>query len=358
MLNQNRLFREVDLRNTDVDLDYPSKYYDSSLLGQLSINRVAGIAFFRLSQTKINLNRIPSEYLDTLSAIYKSNLERSAEFLKNLDYMAGLFCNAPFKHAFLKGAFLASKLYERGLRTSNDIDVLILSKDISACQKLLLENGFIQGHKRGDIIIPAERAEIINSRMNYGETIPLHKKNEEGIFSVDLNTSLDFKPSVDSILMNRMLDSAVSIQIGGGRAFFSLDAIHFIMHLCCHLYKEATTFDWVATMRDLKLYKFVDILVFLDAFGSDRFFSALTKEINELQLNRECYYTFENSAIIFPRMRDMPGFSSMLSDIRPSKLEFMVQVVNPKSNEVYYHQKSFEDWFFCEDRVAQLRKAL
>ena len=41
----------------------------------------------------------------------------------------------------------------------------------------------------------------------------------------------------------------------------------FFIHLCTHLYKEATTLPWVQMRRDMTLYKFSDIYLLMSQFS-------------------------------------------------------------------------------------------
>ena len=46
----------------------------------------------------------------------------------------------------------------------------------------------------------------------------------------------------------------------------TLNKYDFFIHLCCHLYKEATTLPWVKMGRDMTFYKFCDIYMLMFAF--------------------------------------------------------------------------------------------
>ena len=44
----------------------------------------------------------------------------------------------------------------------------------------------------------------------------------------------------------------------------TLDDAGFFIHLCAHLYKEATTLPWIEMHRDMTLYKYCDIHMMLE----------------------------------------------------------------------------------------------
>jgi len=356
MVPYDRIFREIDLQNPVVDIDDPVQYYNETLLGQLCTNRVSSAAYHRMCTNQQDFRKIPREFLKTLEALHEINLKRTEDFLENLSCLADMFKDADFTHAFLKGSFLTPRLYPRGVRTSNDIDILVEQKDISRCQRILTDNGFIQGGIQGNTLVPSSRSEIINSRMNFGETIPFRKRKEGQFISVDINFSLDFKPSGNNETISKLLSSATRVAIDESRYLHTLEPTNFLIHLCCHLYKEATTYHWVRYRRDLMLYKFVDICVFFDAFASESFFAELSRRIIELGSEEECYYTFENTTVIFPRIKALPGFEALMATIKPSNLDFMRQVVSPGDKRVFWNDMNFTDWFFCEDRISELRE--
>ena len=132
MVPYDRIFREIDLQNPVVDIDDPVQYYNETLLGQLCTNRVSSAAYHRMCTNQQDFRKIPREFLKTLEALHEINLKRTEDFLENLSCLADMFKDADFTHAFLKGSFLTPRLYPRGVRTSNDIDILVEQKDILA----------------------------------------------------------------------------------------------------------------------------------------------------------------------------------------------------------------------------------
>ena len=137
--------------------------------------------------------------------------------------------------------------------------------------------------------------------------------------------------------------------------FRTLNPIDFIIHLSCHLFKEATNYDWVIRRRDLMLYKFCDINVFMHKYGTQKFFSSLANYIKKYNLQKECYYTLENASIIYPRLNKLEGYHSLKHFIRTNDLTFMKQIIYPREKVLYQYDMSFTDWFFCHNRVDHLR---
>jgi hypothetical protein len=326
----------------------------SSLLGDICINRIGGIAYKNMN--KLKNFRVLKEFKTTIEAVYKDNIRKTESFKKNIKYLSQIFKDVNFNYAFLKGSFLTTKLYESGYRTSNDIDILINENDITNCQNVLLNNGFVQGEYKKDVgIIPANRREILMSRMNYGETIPFVKMIEDEPVNIDLNFSVDFKPAGQSQIVSELLMNTIEVEFENV-CFKTLNRIDFLIHLCCHLYKEATTINWVRSNRDLQLYKFSDINIFFHECILKEDFQNIVKCIAEFGVEKECYYTFENASVIYPNLKKIEGFEKMLNDIKPKDIKFMKQIYDPMDKNVYEYDITFEEWFMSKKRISHLRK--
>lgn len=167
------IFQLSDVFCDSIKGDY-SNINQAILLGNICTNRIAGIAYKNMYKSTVNWQK---ECKDVLKTMYRNNVQESRIFKDFVKEIALILKNADFKYVLLKGAYLSTSLYEEGMRTSNDIDILIQEKDIEKCQCLLEKNGFIQGFvEDGETIRPATRHEIVMARMNYGETVPFVKK--------------------------------------------------------------------------------------------------------------------------------------------------------------------------------------
>ena len=267
--------------------------------------------------------------------------------------MSRILSENKFKYAVLKGSFLIPFMYEPGIRTSNDIDILINKSDVSLLQELLKSEDFVQGYFRDGEIIPASRREIIDSLMNNGETIPFMKMINNELLTMDINFSLDFK--ADNKIVGDILTDCVDM-VKDEINLKTLNPVDFIIHLCCHLYKEATTYDWVIRRRDLMLYKFSDINLFLHKYSDEKYLSLLADRIKQFNVEKECYYTFENSAIIYPQIRNIFKFNEFINDIKPDNLDFMKQIIYPREKRLFKYDMDFVDWFFCDNRIKALNE--
>lgn len=321
------------------------------LIGQIVMNRITGIAF-----DNFDLERGPKEAIKFLKQSYISNIKANDSYIDSLAYLSTILMDVDIPYALLKGAYLIPFVYKKGHRTSNDVDIMIASKNVTSLQTILLDNGFLQGSLSYDgSFKPASRREIVQSKMNYGETIPFFKNHSDHWIELDINFSLDYKPTQLESVISEMLSNTIEVEKDDLR-FRTLNGIDFMIHLCCHLYKEATTFDWVATKRDMMLYKFSDINVLFMKKGSFDYCSQLAERIVRYGLEKECFYAFENASLIFPRLNSIDGFVKLKHTIKPQKLNFMRQIIHPSERKVYQFDLDFTNWFFCKNRIECLKE--
>lgn len=324
--------------------DYPF------VLGHLIYNRMGAIAYETIRKCDLvgNVNR---EFCNSLANIYEMNCERTKSYNKTLEMISEVLEGVDFPYALLKGAYLIS-VYPLGLRTSNDIDILIEQHNITKVANLLQRNGFIQGNLRNGVFVPATRLEIIKSRMNRGETVPFVKKVDLPKLmycEIDINFSIDSIAYQKTDIVNTMLHDVKKMILDTSYTLLPLD---FLIHLCVHLFKEATVINWVKMGRDLSLYKFCDIYLLLEKWMDEDFSRNLSNKILDYGLNKECYYALYYTKKLFGIENII--LDSLLNEIKPNNVEYLKEVVDIEKGKTYYHEKDIIDWFFCGNRKELL----
>ena len=323
------------------------------ILGQLLFHRMGSAAYHILRECGL-LGRLNREVRNTLKTVYNSAVIKSESIKCALAELAGLLEIADFPFALLKGAYLIS-LYPVGLRTSNDIDILISQADITRMEKLLKTYGFEQGNIRNGSFAPASRAEILSSRMNRGEVVPFIMRMdlpEMKFLEIDINFSLDFKAKQENDLVFDLLKKTQPLIKTARGELFTLTPADFLIHLCCHLYKEASVYAWVEMNRDLSLYKFTDIYLLLNKWGDTSFYSELQERIIDHGLQKECYYALLYTSELFEY--DGSRFNQLLCAIRPQDTRYLQSIVHPEEKKVYQYQEGFTDWLFIHNRKEHL----
>ena len=304
------------------------------VLGNILFHRMGGVAYETLKKTEL-LSATNREFRNTLEAIYTSNTEKTTAYREALSQLSGVFSDIPIRYAFLKGAYLCS-IYPVGLRTSNDVDVLISKESTGFVSERLREYGFRQGHIRNGVFVPATRAEIISSKMNRGETVPFVLdlgKTHMRYLEVDLNFSLhesnEQNGVVSELLNRRMKYSAQATHA------YTLDKYDFVLHLCAHLYKEATVMAWVRMNRDLSLYKFMDIYMLLYDWDDEDYKKLLNAAL-DTDLEADLYYALYFTRELFAMTSMSLDQALEYLELRRPGIELVLhQVKDPTSRQTF-----------------------
>lgn len=153
-----------------------------------------GVAYDTLKKHNL-LGKVNREFRNSLGAAYEQNVQKNRSFMRCVKMLSEILSPCSCSINMLKGAFLCAH-YPEGYRTSNDVDLHVLPKDVTTVGNYLSHAEFQQENIRNGEFIPATRQEIIESNMLSGETVPYIKEvNLPFIkfFEVDINFSLYYK---------------------------------------------------------------------------------------------------------------------------------------------------------------------
>ncbi len=340
--NQRSLHRHLD-KIPDLDL----------VLGKLYTNRMAGVAYGVLAKNEL-LNLIGREPRNALYIAYQYNLQRNESYYKCIEMLVKRLSACDKRYVFLKGAYLCGK-YPEGYRISNDVDILVSGDDVTLIGRSLSNIGFEQGYIRNNTFVPASRREIISSKMLRGETVPYVMEVDlpcMKYFEVDINFSLDYKNG-DKQLVAKLISDSETAYVNGIELPI-LKKEDFIIHLCEHLYKEAATYPWIKSGRDMTLYKYCDIYYLLCDMTSIEAEKLLCR-IKELGCERACYYAIFSTNELF-------GINDIAKDILLGKLmpeddSFLYIIEDPQSKRRYrYSEKNISKRFWQGDRINMLEE--
>lgn len=327
----------------------------ANVLGHLFMNRMQAVAYGVLKGNDL-LGQVNREFRNSLSGAYVQNREKNKSFFRCLEMLSDILIDHSDKFAMLKGALLCG-IYPEGYRTSNDIDLLVRPKDVTAIGDALSNAGFRQGKVQNNKFIPASRREVIASKMMRGETVPYIL--EVGLpfmqfFEVDINFSLDYKNS-DTDTLSDMLGRTI-VDTSGKQNIVTLAPDDFFIHLCSHLYKEATTFPWIKMNRDMTLYKFCDIYMLLHSKGQKEV-QELYQRAEQLGMTNICsaailwtsaLFDIENTYALEYANADLSG-----------KESFLHEVIAPAEHTRFtYIEKNIRARFFSEDRSILLKETI
>lgn len=320
------------------------------VLGMIFSNRMAGIAYHTLSTLDL-LQSTNREFRNSLRDIATVNRRSNREFAGCLNFLTAELDACGVDYALLKGAYLCN-LYPIGCRTANDIDVLIAPEDVGKVSARLKLAGFKQGYLRDRSFTPATREQIIESRMTRGETVPFVKDTRHPFIKyleVDLNFSLDYKNG-DGKLLREILARAERVSAGEA-TIKTLCPGDFFLHLCSHLYKEATTMPWIKMRRDMTLYKYSDLYLLLNGM-SDSEISKVIELAIKYGCAHELAYSLKSVEALFGVSRE--PIRAFLRNFPPERLD---EVISPSEGKLYrYTESDIEKRFFSSDRFSLLRE--
>ena len=330
------------------------KFATPEVLGHLFFNRMQAIAYGTLLKHEL-LGKVNREFRNSLKCAHEQNVKKNTSYFWFVQYLENILSNCDCEYAMLKGAYLCH-LYPEGYRTSNDIDLLVHPDDVTVIGNILLDAGFKQGHVRNGKFESATRKEIIESRMMRGETVPYIKEiNLPGLqfLEVDINFSVDYKPGETDIL-EQMVSDIIVIDEPDGFKIHTLSKSDFFIHLCSHLYKEATTLPWVEMQRDMALYKYCDIYVLLNE-ATKKDIDELFIRTKELQMGKICAFAILQTSELFYFKNDYA--IKVTKEILEFDEDFIHTVISPKDKKKYvFTEKNISNRFFSNDRKSLLKE--
>ena len=319
------------------------------VLGMLFANRMGGIAYHTLTEAELS-DRADREFRNALKNISLLNKMQNDDYYSCLRYLSTELDACGIPYALLKGAFLCA-WYPKGCRTSNDVDVLIAPEDVGKVSAKLKMAGFRQGYLKNGAFVPATRQEIIESKMTRGETVPFIKETKLSYIKyleVDLNFSLDYKNSNDTVLKEML--GKTRVETFGKTMVRTLAPVDFLLHLCAHLYKEATTMPWVRMKRDMTFYKYCDLYALLHDY-TDEQTDELIRRAVDLNLRNELYYCLKSIETFFGL--PCPVFHDHSLDERDP----LHDVISPRDKKYYrYTEQNLIKRFFAKNRVKLLKE--
>lgn len=337
---------------TDLILLINEGQASASVLGELFYNRMAGIAYGVLKDACL-LGKVNREFRNSLHNAYLQNIERNKSFFKCLKYVSQILQKTENDYVMLKGAYLCS-LYPLGYRTSNDIDLLVNPKSITKIEKLLSAEGFMQGNIRNGSFVPADRREIISSRMSRGETVPFIKEVNLPFMKyleIDINFSLGFS-SDDGEAIKDIIRNAKFVDIDDFKIRIPSES-HFFLHLCSHLWKEASTYPWIEMKRDMSLYKYCDIYMLMHTLPVD-IMDEIVECARKYGIERDCFCTLAQTKELFGDNNSVYDIFIDKFDVDANEIDI---VIYPKEKKLYsYTERNTIKRLFHNNRKSLLKE--
>ncbi|MCX7922496.1 MAG: nucleotidyltransferase family protein [Clostridia bacterium] len=274
------------------------------ILYQGITHRTLNLMYYHIKNLELT-DKVEEEVLKVMKTQSKVYAIRNKQYFEEIDNILSKLNEQGIRVAILKGNFLAAKVYPSiETRTFNDLDFLINIADGDKIVEILEQLGYVQGQyddATGEIIPSSKKQKRIH-QMATTELQEALKKTDNPftpLLQVDLNFSVLWKGNCPcDINTAELLERVVEVDINGAKTYI-LDYEDFLIQLACHLYKEAALLNWISDLRDLKIYKFADIAMFVEKFSAQIKWDKLINFSKKTGSDRIVYYAFYYTNLMY-----------------------------------------------------------
>ncbi len=326
----------------------------ADIIFQMITHRTANMFYYNLKKFK-QAGKLEKEIQRLLEAQWQVYGERNRHYLKELTEVLRIFNEYKVVVPVLKGNLLASIVYPAlETRIFNDLDLIMKLDDVDSVTKALESIGFVQGHfdEEKQQIIAASRKEKILQQMVSHELQEFQKLSDNkfaSLVQVDVNHDILWKGNCPyKVSTKELIERALPVDINGAEGYM-LDYIDNIIQLSCHLYKEATLMMWVTDLRDLKIYKFADLYMYVKKFFEKIDWKLLVERVSGYGLEKVVYYNFHYIEMMFGAL--VP--EAVMDSLRPSDLTYLDEY-GIENKEASIWEYDFFTRLFDTNRVLTL----
>jgi len=328
------------------------------VLYQGTTHRLLGLLHHHLKRLRL-LDWLERDLGNLLSLHFAAIGEKNRAYYGELQMIAEGFRRTGVRAALLKGPLLAWSVYpEIETRYSNDLDFLAQLSDVNRITEVLNELGYVQGivDKETNEIVPATRKQKIFHQMSTHELQEFLKPSKSRLierFAVDINHSILWGGRCPyTIDTAALLSRAVSVKINGEEVI-RLNAEDCLLQLCCHLYREATMAHWIEDSRDLKIYKFADIINYVERFEQDINWIQFERQVRDTGVSDLVYYVFHHVVMLYGDSTQSDALRSSMERLHPQDLTFLEEYTL-EDGERRRWQRSFFERLFDTNRVLEI----
>lgn len=319
-------------------------------LGLVINHRVNGVICKRIK----DIRGIPYVLRRALDYMLLSQRERNSCHRDEIQQLFFALEEQKLNYAFLKGAILNAIYYEDGERISNDTDILVDVRDLDKIIQLCTEMGYVQGHIENNRLIKATKKDILFSRLNTYETVPLIKKIDNHyvdfhVFDVNFRLGNDDKEKMSALMLQETeIVSKENISLR------TMSVEKFLIYLCIHLFREAVMVYKIVQGADLVLYKFMDIHHYIMINKKNISWNRMKEETSILNRIRDVYYTLFFTERLYPGTID----DSVLKMFETQDVRFLDQYRGRDNTDEIYDWKLnfYERMFHPQARKAEAKK--
>jgi hypothetical protein len=247
-------------------------------------NKSATLIYFNIK--KLRLEIVLPRYLDDLlkgTSLFFA--EKNKILMSELEIIKKKCKENNIIVAPVKGAFLLNKLYlNYQIRFSGDLDILISKKNVNKIIGIMYELGYVQGKCKNDCIVKMSRQEEILWKLNMGNLYPFVKLCEYGY---PIEIKIDFRFSLDDRLDSTAVDTMLKTV-----SHEEMDEEMYLIHMCTHLYNEASNLYFAKWNKDINIIKFCDIREYILNCCDNAILNKAIEFAKKYLFEDALYYTF------------------------------------------------------------------
>lgn len=314
-------------------------------------NKVLNLFWFNFN-TRGYIKMIPPNLERIMHFYYLGTKERNKVYIKDLDMVLSKMYFSHIDCVPVKGGVLIPSLYKDfGIRTINDVDCMIKHSDILSVRIIMNDLGYIEGDydSRTNSIVKVSREKNILWKNKMNNLLPFKKLSSSDFvnisefdFCFSLDLELDYEP------INIMISRAEKNEDDTNK---NLKASDCFIHLCCHLYKEATNAMWVVLGKDLNLIKFCDVREFILQKLNQQEIDNAIKFANEHNLTKAVYFTLYYLNEIYNDGYEL----EIMKELNISDESFIYMFGNKDYGKDLKWKKTFWERLFADDNNDELK---
>ncbi|MER5703739.1 nucleotidyltransferase family protein [Micromonospora sp. NPDC002296] len=278
------------------------------------------------------------------------NRQRNNALCEEADQILAGLHGAGIRPMVRKGQYLARALYpEPGLRPMSDLDLMVRENDIGAISSILRELGYAQGRVAPSLrtMQPLTRFDEIYWKMNASSQPPFVRLTSDQFvqaFVVDLRQGILEPASNRSVDVSEWFDRAVLVDPRLG--MYAPGVEDFLIDICVHLHREATTLTAIEGRKDLWLLRFIDMLLL---FGQEQLSpNSLAARTLHYGVAAEVGYALA----LFTQLYEHPGAAETLRALPAVSAEFLNQYGaldgEPAQWSADFRTRLFDNYRFLE----------
>jgi hypothetical protein len=259
--------------------------------------------------------------------VAEGNAMRNETVLRELSLILRELAEHGIPVVVRKGPVLMQEVYgQTRSRLMNDLDLMVDPADLDRTCGLLADLGYAQGKPTANrrALRPLTRTEAIYAKLKVPNVNLKRPTSERFVtyFNLDICLNHFLPDSGYSLPAGRLAERARPIRLFGSPAL-AFTPEEMLIDLSVHLYKEATTLQYIAIGKDLCLSKFLDIAEYVRS-GPAVDWAAFLDRCRGYGIEQPVYYGLHFTDVLYPEVLppdvldalrpDDPGFLHRFGD--------------------------------------------